>query len=78
MPEGTSGTEWPRRLQGSTVGTLVRLLSEHGLSAEEVECGMDYAEAMGAVTTRDGFVLAMSRVLFTDAQLAAGIRFPLG
>lgn len=78
MVDGTSGTEWPRELRVSTVGTLVRLLSEHGLSAEEVERGMEYAEAMGAGTTRDGFVLAMSRVLLTDAQLAAGVRFPLG
>lgn len=78
MLDGTSRTEWPCRLRASTVGTLVRLLSEHGLSAEEVERGMGYAEAMGAGTTRDGFVLAMSRVLFTDAQLAAGVRFPLG
>lgn len=78
MPDGASTTEWPRKLRMSTVGTLARLLSEHGLSAEEVERGMDYAEAMGAGTTRDGFVLAMSRVLFTDAQLAAGVRFPLG
>ena len=57
MPEDAPGTEKLCRLRAFTVGTLVRLLSEHGLSAEEVEHGMDYAEAMGAVTARDAFVL---------------------
>ncbi len=77
MPDATPGAEQPRRLRPSSIGTVMRLLSEHGLSAKEVERGMDYAEAMGAGTTCEGFVLAMSRVHFTDAQLAAGSRFSL-
>jgi hypothetical protein len=56
----------------------MRLLSEHGLSAKEIERGMDYVESMGAGTTCEGFVLAMSRVRFTDAQLSAGVRLHLG
>jgi len=78
MLDGTSRTERPRRLRASSVGTVVRLLSEHGLSAEEVERGMDYAEAMGASTICESFVLAMSRAHLTDAQLSAGVRFHLG
>ncbi len=78
MPDGTPRAERPRRLRASAVGTVVRLLFEHGLSAKEVERGMDYAKAMGAGTTCEGFVLAMSRVRFTDAQLSAGVRFHLG
>ncbi len=77
MHEGTTPrAERPRRLRASSVGTVVRLLSEHGLSAKEVERGMDYAEATGAGTICEGFMLAMSRVHLTDAQLAAGVRFP--
>ncbi len=78
MHEGTNPRdERPHRLRASSVGTVMRLLSEHGLSAKEVERGMDYAEAMGAGTICEGFVLAMSRVHFTDAQLSAGVRFHL-
>ncbi len=78
MPDGTPRVERPRGLRASSVGTVARLLSEHGLSAKEVERGMDYAEAMGAGTIYESFMLAMSRAHFTDAQLSAGVRFHLG
>lgn len=78
MPDGTSWAKRPRRLWASSVETVVRLLSEHGLSAKEVERGMDYAEAMGAGTICESFKLAMSRVHFSDAQLSAGVLFHLG
>ena len=66
------------QLRSSSVRTLMRLLSGYGLSDEEVERGMDYVEIIGARTVREGFELAMSRVLFSDEQLAAGSRFHPG
>lgn len=78
MPDGTPWAKRPHRLRASSVKTVVRLLSEQGLSAKEVERGMDYAEAMGAGTICESFKLAMSRVHLTDAQLSAGMRFHLG
>lgn len=55
--------------------TLMRLLAERGLSPEAIDAGLDYVEAVGARTVREGYELAMSRVLYTDAQLADGMRF---
>jgi hypothetical protein len=57
------------------VKSLIRFLEERGLSADEIDRGLAYAEELGAATAREGFVLAMSRVLYSDAQLAAGCRF---
>jgi superfamily II helicase len=78
MPDSTPRVERLRGLRASSVRTVARLLSERGLSAIEVERGMDYAETMGAGTIYESFILAMSRVHFTDAQLSAGVRFHLG
>jgi hypothetical protein len=55
--------------------TLARLMSERGLSPSEIERGLSYAESAGARTTRQAWILAMSRVMFSDAELSAGVRF---
>ena len=55
--------------------TLARLMSERGLSPDDIERGLTYAESAGARTTRQAFILAMSRVMFSDAELSAGVRF---
>ena len=46
-----------------------------GCSRADIIRGLDYAAAQGVFTTKDAFVLAMSRVLYSDEQLAAGMRF---
>ena len=55
--------------------TLMRLLADRGLSAEAIDAGLDYVEAVGARTVREGYELAMSRVLYSDVQLEQGMRF---
>lgn len=54
---------------------LSRILAARGLSEKEIERGLDYVATSGAQTLREGFVLAMSRILYSDAELAAGLRF---
>ena len=78
MPGSRRGqTVRGRTLSGSSVLALARLLTERGLSEREIDRGLEYCLENGASTMRQGFVLAMSRALFSDAQLAAGMRFTL-
>ncbi len=65
----------PRTLNETSVAALIRLLTERGLTEDQIERGLDYIEAVGARTMRDGFELAMSRILYTDHELASGQRF---
>ncbi len=55
--------------------TLARLMSERGIPPDDIERGLSYAESAGARTTRQAYILAMSRLLFSDAELSAGVRF---
>jgi hypothetical protein len=66
-----------RVLGERSVRALARMLAERGLSEDEIDRGLDYVAISGAQTMRQAFVLAMSRVLYSDAQLAAGLRFTL-
>ena len=68
----------PRALGNRATLTLMRILAEQGVAAESIEAGLDYVEQVGARTVREGYELAMSRVLYTDAELAAGRRFCAG
>jgi len=65
----------PRSLRGPAVNTLVRFLTERGLSEEQIDRGLEYVEASGAYTIREAFILAMSRTLYSDQELADGQRF---
>lgn len=55
--------------------TLRRMMLLQGIPEGQVQRGLDYAAEAGAKTTREMFVLAMSRVTLSDAELTAGIRF---
>ena len=48
-----------------------------GYSAADIDAGLAYAAEQGASDTREGFVLATSRILYSDAQLADGMRFSI-
>ena len=65
----------PRSLRGPAVNTLVRFLAERGLSEDQIDRGLEYVEASGAYTIREAFILAMSRTLYSDQELADGQRF---
>jgi hypothetical protein len=56
---------------------LARMLAARGLPENEIDRGLEYVATSGAQTMREGFVLAMSRILYSDEQLAAGLRFTL-
>ena len=77
MVDATGHARWSYVMPASTVWTLVRVLATQGLSEDEIRRGVDYAEAACAGTVTEGFVLAMSRILLSDAELAAGVRFTL-
>ena len=68
----------PVRLSGAAARTVARFLAERGVSENDIDRGLHYAELNGARTIRDGFVLAMSRVTLSDEQLVAGVRFSCG
>ena len=70
----------PRRkpmLRDNAVRTLIRFLEDRGLSDDEIDRSLEYVEVVGARTISEGFVLAMSRALYSDEQLAGGMRFDM-
>ena len=64
-----------RSLSETSIQALMRLLSERGLSEDEIDKGLQFVEASGVYTMRESFELAMSRALYTDVQLAEGKRY---
>jgi hypothetical protein len=50
-------------------------LAAGGYTSAQIDRAMEYAHEQGACTGLDGYVLAMSRILYTDEQLADGARF---
>ncbi len=64
-----------RQLGAAATNLVTSLLSEHGCSEADIDRGLAYAAAQGAFAAKTAFVLAMSRVMYSDEQLAAGLRF---
>jgi hypothetical protein len=62
-------------LQRRVFQSICSVLTQQGMSDDDIERGLEYADLQGARTTREGYVLAMSRVLYTDDQLASGSVF---
>lgn len=46
-----------------------------GYSPSEIKTGITYAASKGDYGAREGFVLAVSRILYSDDQLADGAVF---
>jgi len=65
----------PRQLRSAGTNMVASLLSEQGCLEADIDRGLAYAADQGAFTAKTAFVLAMSRVLYSDEQLAAGLRF---
>ncbi len=59
----------------NTRRTICRHIAAAGYSDSAIRLGLDYAKAEGASTAREGYILAMSRILYSDGQLEAGDRF---
>jgi hypothetical protein len=54
---------------------ISRHIREAGYSDAEIKAGLAYACQQGPYTAREGYILAMSRILYSDGQLADGARF---
>lgn len=59
----------------NTRRTIRRHIAHAGYSAAAIRRGLEYAATEGASTAREGYILAMSRILYRDGQLEAGDRF---
>lgn len=61
--------------------SITRAIRRHlyaaGYSKDQATAGLAYAASTGPYTVREGYILAVSRILFTDGQLADGERFTL-
>lgn len=55
--------------------TIRRHLAAAGNGADAIRTGIAYARAEGATSAREGYILAVSRILYTDEDLANGTRF---
>ena len=55
--------------------TIRRHLKKAGYSTKEVAAGLAYAAAQGATSTREAYILTVSRILYTADDLAEGARF---
>ena len=59
----------------TTDATLFAQLSYAGYSVEQITQGLEYAETMGATTMDERGSFAVSRILYSNEQLAAGAHF---
>ena len=59
----------------SAYATIRRHMKAAGYSNEAITSGMEWAKQQGFDGAREGYILAMSRVLYDDDQLADGGRF---
>jgi len=62
-------------LTKTACATIRRHCYAAGYSPKAVADGIAYAEANCAAGARDGYVLTMSRILYSDDQLADGSLF---
>jgi hypothetical protein len=55
--------------------TIRRHIYAAGYSKQDADAGIRYAAEQGDYTAREGYILAMSRILYSNDQLADGARF---
>jgi hypothetical protein len=65
----TPGFTWLARSQ------IRRRCYANGYTPQQVTNGIWFAYGAGATDAETGFVLAMSRILYSDAQLREGVRY---
>lgn len=62
-----------------TAANIDRVIRRHiyaaGYTKKDVDLGLAYAKSQGDYTAREGYILAMSRILLSEDQLQRGIRF---
>lgn len=68
-------TNHPNRSAANQARRISRRIAAGGYSLTHARAGLAYANQVGFQSDDEGFVLAMSRILYTDAQLAEGERF---
>ena len=68
-------TSHPNRSAANAHRVIRRHISVAGYSRKHVDYGISWAEKIGYASTREGFILAVSRILYDDAALADGSRF---
>lgn len=54
---------------------ITAYLDEVGYSAEQIAQGLAYADAHGATDADERLSLALTRILYDDAQIADGARY---
>ena len=59
----------------NTLRALRRRIEEPGYTRQEADCGIRWACEQGFESTDEGFMFAMSRILYDDGQLNDGARF---
>lgn len=59
----------------SAKATIRRHMTLTGCSDAQIKHGIEWADEQGFSGARDGYILAMSRVLYDDGQLEEGARF---
>lgn len=55
--------------------TVRRRCTAAGYSPQQITNGLWFAYGAGATDAETGFVLTMSRILYSDAQLRDGVRY---
>lgn len=73
--EGKIDSNHPNRTTSNINRRIRRHIAAAGYSKEQIDAGLSYAREHGDYTAREGYILAMSRILYTDWQLADGARF---
>jgi len=65
--------------QSRRIANMNRVIRRHiaaaGCSVGQINEGMAYAKSKGYDTAREGYILAVSRILYSDDQLADGEMF---
>ena len=61
-----------------TIANMNRRIRRHiaaaGYTKEQIDAGLAYTREQGEYDAREGFILAMSRILYSDEQLEDGAR----
>jgi len=68
-------TNHPNRTAANIRRRIRRHIAAVGYGDAQITSGLAWATEQGFSTAREGYILAMSRILYDDGQLADGARF---